>query len=1295
MELSSLKFVVDTSSLKDAADKLAELGTAVSKLNKPMQDLSNNTTKVSTATEKAAKAAETKAKADTKVVDTSSKLDGLLDKLTNRYTDMAKGSTSAEAGVLQLARSLGATTDSALKPYKDILENIRELSKSPFDSAIGSIRSITQEYDSLTYRAELASKGIFLTTVQLKEYSRIANEIKGKLKAADLDPTKGEGLAKFNSELKVQQDLYLGVANKVNTLKTAEKDRNDLLNTQMKESVRLQEASDNLFKYNLIRHKQDQDGYKQDMVEMRKYYSALEKESKPTAQSAPARMDAAVDAYRQNQARVTNEAAKANAYLSAEMERVNRLSAEGNSIGSATNNRLIRFEQELKKSGQTAEVQASKLAIYRKELLATQKAAGNRQVDYLSRALGPQITDIFVGLYSGQSPMTVLVQQGGQLRDQFALAGVAGSQMGDMLVKAAGNMITSIKDVGAAIGQVFIKMIEGVGQRVMNFGMNITGTSTALNFLRSNLVSMVGENAAVVKSFDSIGKSMGKIVGTGVFAVIATIVALGVEYVKVANAEKELTKSLAMSGAALGMSTEDAIKYATAMNSVGIGTMDAMRMIGEFANAGADAGIPLDEIIKSAQDMQKYVGIATADTMKSFADISEKPVEGLIKLAKSTGSVTAATILQAEAFVKAGKNAEAAALAQKSLRESNDEVTSRMKNNLDPLQRLWLDIKNGISQVGESLYNLLKSDVVVATFRTAWELVAVTVTEVWYVLKQTGNEIAGIASQIKAVMSGDFKGAADIGKQMQENAKIARSEQDKLTASILNRNNAEKETLKVTETQRKANRADAKAIEDRIKAAKAPKTDEQKEAIKQEKEFSDLLESANRFYQDQISAVNELTKSEIALSKVKEGENYKSKSAVQKKEIDDIYNKAKANEILKRTEDERRRDIALVADLYGKNDNMGDQYYSTLRKLDDALLSGNVNLEEYGRLLNIVYKTSSSFKSLESVGSSVGKNIADIDAARQEIASQYGMDFKTEDEKANMTALSKFKIDTLKSDADMEKKVADAKKTMNSADHAAAVQLYTGENAIQKKLLEERLAREQYVLTDSYKRNKAYSSAFEDMFKGMGDALVDFALTGKTSFSEMVNSMIVGLIKLEMQMAMTNMYKSAGGMSGILGSIGSAFMGSPGSTSTLSAGSADMSMFAANGAAFGTNSIQAFAKGGSFTNSVVSEPTLFKFAKGTGMMGEAGPEAIMPLRRGSDGSLGVVAAGGSSGNVSVNVINNSSSQATTSETTDSKGNRRIEVVIGDMTAGEISRSGSASQKSIKSTFGLQPQLIRR
>ncbi len=65
-----------------------------------------------------------------------------------------------------------------------------------------------------------------------------------------------------------------------------------------------------------------------------------------------------------------------------------------------------------------------------------------------------------------------------------------------------------------------------------------------------------------------------------------------------------------------------------------------------------------------------------------------------------------------------------------------------------------------------------------------------------------------------------------------------------------------------------------------------------------------------------------------------------------------------------------------------------------------------------------------------------------------------------------------------------------------------------------------------------------------------------------------------------------------------------------------------------------------FAKGGTFatgingfSNQVVSSPTMFAFAKGAGLMGEAGPEAVMPLKRDSSGRLGVSVndSGGTSG----------------------------------------------------------------
>ncbi len=70
----------------------------------------------------------------------------------------------------------------------------------------------------------------------------------------------------------------------------------------------------------------------------------------------------------------------------------------------------------------------------------------------------------------------------------------------------------------------------------------------------------------------------------------------------------------------------------------------------------------------------------------------------------------------------------------------------------------------------------------------------------------------------------------------------------------------------------------------------------------------------------------------------------------------------------------------------------------------------------------------------------------------------------------------------------------------------------------------------------------------------------------------------------------------------------------------------------ANGGAFSQGKVMPFAQGG-----VVTSPVAFPMRGGTGLMGEAGPEAIMPLARGADGRLGVVASGGGR---AVNVVMN-------------------------------------------------------
>ncbi|MBV1705853.1 MAG: phage tail tape measure protein [Hyphomicrobiales bacterium] len=86
-------------------------------------------------------------------------------------------------------------------------------------------------------------------------------------------------------------------------------------------------------------------------------------------------------------------------------------------------------------------------------------------------------------------------------------------------------------------------------------------------------------------------------------------------------------------------------------------------------------------------------------------------------------------------------------------------------------------------------------------------------------------------------------------------------------------------------------------------------------------------------------------------------------------------------------------------------------------------------------------------------------------------------------------------------------------------------------------------------------------------------------------------------------------------------------------TQTISSGLSSLLTSALSGLGGGTGGgVQPFAEGG-----VVSSPTFFGMGSGTGLMGERGAEAIMPLARGPDGRLGIAAHGGTQGASPVHV----------------------------------------------------------
>ena len=136
-------------------------------------------------------------------------------------------------------------------------------------------------------------------------------------------------------------------------------------------------------------------------------------------------------------------------------------------------------------------------------------------------------------------------------------------------------------------------------------------------------------------------------------------------------------------------------------------------------------------------------------------------------------------------------------------------------------------------------------------------------------------------------------------------------------------------------------------------------------------------------------------------------------------------------------------------------------------------------------------------------------------------------------------------------------------------------------------------------IEEGFKFGQQIEGAFVKAITSMEDTLVKFAQTGKLEFGKLAQSILADLLKIAIRASITKP---------LLQAFGVGF---------------------ADGGVFAGNNIVPYRKGG-----VVAAPTMFQYGGSKlGIMGEAGPEAILPLKRGSSGRLGVEMHGGGGGGV--------------------------------------------------------------
>ncbi|MFN0573553.1 phage tail tape measure protein [Salmonella enterica] len=197
--------------------------------------------------------------------------------------------------------------------------------------------------------------------------------------------------------------------------------------------------------------------------------------------------------------------------------------------------------------------------------------------------------------------------------------------------------------------------------------------------------------------------------------------------------------------------------------------------------------------------------------------------------------------------------------------------------------------------------------------------------------------------------------------------------------------------------------------------------------------------------------------------------------------------------------------------------------------------------------------------------------------------------------------------------------------------------------ALNKRYLDERLRDQQGFYAASDAQRSDWADGMREGFANWADTASDYAsqsadlvnnaMTGlvgnisdalsgnKVDWEDWASSVLQSMQKIILNAMLVDSLRSASN-SGFFSSIGGMFGAGAGAASGSTPSGAYNSAVSgiklnAKGGAYASESLSAYS------NSIVSTPTYFAFAKGAGLMGEAGPEAIMPLTRSADGSLGV------------------------------------------------------------------------
>ncbi|QLP30331.1 phage tail tape measure protein [Escherichia marmotae] len=749
----------------------------------------------------------------------------------------------------------------------------------------------------------------------------------------------------------------------------------------------------------------------------------------------------------------------------------------------------------------------------------------------------------------------------------------------------------------SSAAEVYISKMEKAGKVTHSLGLKSAAARQEIGVLigeiaRGNFGALRGSGITLANRagwIDALMSPKGMAVGGVIGGLAAAVVGLGKAWYDGQKEGEEFNRQLALTGHYAGITTGQLWTLSRAISGNGITQHAAAGALAQVVGSGAFRGGDIAMVAKAAAQMERSVGQSVSDTISQFKRLKDDPVNAARTLDNELHFLTATQLEQIRVLGEQGRASDAARIAMSALAEETGKRTSDIDNNLNALGSTLQTLSDWWKQFWDAAMNIGRNDSLDAQIAALQEKIQRAKKSPWTNASTTVEYDQQRLDELQE-------------KKRQKDLQDAKAQAERNYQEQQKRRNAENAALnRMNETeaarhQREIARINAMQYADQaVRDAAIQRENERYEKAIKKKTSENRNDEATRLLlqysqqQAQVEGQIAAARQSAGLTTEKMTEAHKQLLALQQR-ISDLAGK-------KLTADEKsvlaHKDALIQALTLLDAKQQELQKQTALNDLKKKSIQLASQLAEEERTLRQQHD-------LDIATTGMGGK------QRQRYQAQFSLQQKYQQQLEQLERDSK------------------QKGTYGTDEYRNAEQMLT--DSLNRQLNENRRYWQEQELMQADWKNGAMRAfqnftesadnaagtaeqMFTAAFNSAGNALATFCTTGKLNFKSFTASLLSDLAKIMSQMAMMQAVKG----------IGSAFGWGSAATASVTPN--------ADGGVYQSADLSRYS------GTVVNRPTFFAFAKGAGVMGEAGPEAILPLRRGADGKLGVVADIGGSGMV--------------------------------------------------------------